>query len=261
MQKKELLLRRLQEIGLSIEQSKHGLALIGLGSVGLETHRLDDYSDLDFFVIVEAGFKQQYIENLNWLSSIAPLTYQFRNTVDGYKTLFADGVFCEFAVFEKAELSHIPFAPGRIIWKRADVDEAIATPIHISHPYKHSIDWLLGEAITNLYVGLSRYRRGEKLSAARFVQQFAVDRIIELFEFKTTQSTTNKEPFSTASKDPFSNERRLEQRHPELAALLPCFVQGYDRTPESAKCILDYLCQEYTVNPTMASAIRQLFSL
>ena len=37
-----LLLKRLDEIGQSLEQSSHALALIGLGSVGLELHRLDD---------------------------------------------------------------------------------------------------------------------------------------------------------------------------------------------------------------------------
>jgi lincosamide nucleotidyltransferase B/F len=41
------LLQRLDEIGSSLERSKHALALIGLGSVGLECDRLDSYSDLD----------------------------------------------------------------------------------------------------------------------------------------------------------------------------------------------------------------------
>jgi hypothetical protein len=47
------LLYRLDEIGKSLEKSGHALALIGLGSVGLELERLDQYSDLDFFVIVQ----------------------------------------------------------------------------------------------------------------------------------------------------------------------------------------------------------------
>jgi lincosamide nucleotidyltransferase B/F len=113
------LLTRLDEIGRSLERSGHGLALIGLGSVGLELDRIDAYSDLDFFVIVEDGYKQAYIDSLGWLSDIHPVAYLFRNTVDGYKLLFADGIFCEFAVFELGELQNIPFAPGRIVWKRS----------------------------------------------------------------------------------------------------------------------------------------------
>ena len=46
------LLIRLDAIGASLSATARGLALIGLGSVGLETDRLDAYSDLDVFAIV-----------------------------------------------------------------------------------------------------------------------------------------------------------------------------------------------------------------
>jgi len=252
MKKTDLLLRRLDEIGHSLAQSGHGLALIGLGSCGRELERLDDYSDLDFFAIVEDGHKQRYIDNLDWLRRIEPLAYAFQNTPDGHKILFRDGVFCEFAVFEIAELRLIPFAAGRIVWKRPFVEDSIAIPAGsaLAAPAARTEDWLLGEALTNLYVGLCRYRRGEKLSAARFVQQFAVDRLIELHELKT--------PGDSTGKDPFSSERRLERRHPELSSLLPRFAQGYQRTPESAIAILDYLSANFEVNAAIASAIRDL---
>ena len=151
------LLIRLNEIGRSLEQSGHALALIGLGSVGLELDRLDPYSDLDFFAIVEAGYKRTYLDALPWLSDVHPIAYSFPNTEDGYKVLFADGIFCEFAVFEPAELEHIPFAPGRMVWKRADAPDTWSQPASIPTPRsRHSRDWLLGEALTNLYVGLNR---------------------------------------------------------------------------------------------------------
>jgi len=40
------LLTRLDNIGRDLAQSDHALALLGLGSVGLELDRLDAYSDL-----------------------------------------------------------------------------------------------------------------------------------------------------------------------------------------------------------------------
>ena len=122
----QLLLKRLDEIGQSLEKSGHALALIGLGSVGTELDRLDSYSDLDFFVIVEQGYKRSYLDSLGWLSEVHLIVYRFLNTDDGYKLLFEDGVFCEFAVFEPEELNGIPFAPGRVVWKRADVPETIS---------------------------------------------------------------------------------------------------------------------------------------
>ena len=57
MNKKELLLKRLDEIGRSLKKTGKALALLGLGSVGVELDRIDDYSDLDFFVIVKDGEK------------------------------------------------------------------------------------------------------------------------------------------------------------------------------------------------------------
>lgn len=251
MNRKDVLLQRLEEIGRSVEGSGHGLAVIGLGSVGLERHRVDDYSDLDFFVIVEDGYKARVLDDLDWLRVAAPIGYSFRNTVDGHKVLFADGVFCEFAVFEAAELPRIPFAPGRMVWKRPQVPETLAVPVHLPHPPEGRTEaWLLGEALTNLYVGLGRFRRGEKLAAARLVQTFAVDRVIELHELQMGRTGPDR--------DPFASERRLERRHPEWAALLPTFVPGYELTPAAARAILEYLSARYEVNALMAAEIRAL---
>ncbi|MFD1903107.1 hypothetical protein ACFSQ7_01575 [Paenibacillus rhizoplanae] len=48
-----------------------------MGSVGVELERMDEYSDLDFFVIVEAGQKKRYIDRLDWLEETYPLAYAF----------------------------------------------------------------------------------------------------------------------------------------------------------------------------------------
>jgi lincosamide nucleotidyltransferase len=52
MDKKEFLLTCLEAISFSLGKQKHTLALIGLGSVGLEIERLDDFSDLDLYKYV-----------------------------------------------------------------------------------------------------------------------------------------------------------------------------------------------------------------
>ncbi len=251
MNSPQILLSRLDAIGRSLERSGHALALIGLGSVGVETDRLDAYSDLDFFAIVEAGYKRRYIDNLDWLRSVAPVAYAFRNTPDGYKLLFEDEIFCEFAVFEPAELSGIPFERGRVVWKQPQVDEAIAMPVAASGPApQQTAEWMLGEAMTNLYVGLCRLQRGEVLSAGRFIQGYAVDRVLEL--------VTMMEKESDVSRDRFANERRFEQRYPGFAAQLPQFIQGYERSVVSAQAILAYLEAHFEVNPALARAIRRL---
>jgi len=95
MSRRHLLMERMEAIGRSLEQSGHGLCLLGLGSVGIEQDRLDDHSDLDFFVVAEVGSKQRYIEDLDWLRSVLSVPYHFRNTPDDIKLLFAGpGIFC-----------------------------------------------------------------------------------------------------------------------------------------------------------------------
>lgn len=245
------LLNRLEDIGRSLERSGHALALLGLGSVGLELDRLDSYSDLDFFVIVEEGHKHAYLDSLQWLSDIQPIAYSFLNTVDGHKVLFEDGIFCEFAVFELDELKNIPFAPGRIVWKRDGIPDTISQPTFASAPQaEHSRDWLIGEALTNLYVGLNREKRGEKLSAGRFIQGYAVDRILELVEQIETEKQTHR--------DPFVNERRFEQRYPDLVSELKVWMQGYEKNCESALAILAFLEEHFEVNEAMSEAIHKL---
>ncbi|NKQ34991.1 MAG: hypothetical protein HF973_05165 [Chloroflexi bacterium] len=247
----ERLLSRLDQIGQSLSRQDTALALIGLGSVGLELDRLDRFSDLDFFVIVQAGSKPHYLQDLTWLTGIAPVAYTFANTPDGYKLLYEDGVFCEFAVFEEVELAQAVFAPGRIVWKASGVSEKIGLPKrHDKDRQRPSTEWLLGEALTNIYVGLLRDHRGEKLSAMRFIQVHAVNHILELSD--------RVETAVSAPQDKFSPERRYELRYPGMAQLLPTFLQGYERNRESALAVLSFLDEHFAVNVAMKQAILKL---
>jgi hypothetical protein len=246
-QHKQRLLDRLDAIGAALEQTGEALALLGLGSVGLETDRIDAYSDLDFFAVVEPGRKQRFLDQRDWLA--APVAYAFQNTVDGCKVLYQDGIYAEYAVFEPRELEAIPFAPGRVVWKTDDFDERLAQP-GVRTPYKFALEWLLGEALTNLLIGMSRFRRGEKLAALRLIQVSAVDQIVRL--------APHVEPAGDAPRDPFASERRFEQRFPGVAARLPQFMQGYERSPESARAILAFLDEHFEVNAAIKQRIVEL---
>ena len=82
-------LSKLSEV-LSIKEDC--LGLLALGSCA-EIERLDEFSDLDFFVIVREDKQKDYLNNLDWLAECAPLRYVFRNTVDGYKIMWEDGIY------------------------------------------------------------------------------------------------------------------------------------------------------------------------
>ncbi|MFO1271408.1 MAG: hypothetical protein U1F50_06985 [Rubrivivax sp.] len=245
----ERLLGRLDAIARSVAAEGDALALLGLGSVGLETGRIDEWSDLDFFVVVEPGHKARYLDRLDWLARAHPLAWHFRNTGDGHKALMEDGLFCEFAVFEPAELAHIPFAPGRVVWRRADADPALATPRKALPRPTTDETWIVGEAIASLLVGLGRWHRGEKLSAMRFVQGHALDRLIELDALRRR----------AAGGDPFDGTRRLEMRQPALAAELTRLAPGYDHTPAAAAALLDaFAARGAQLNAAALARIRTL---
>ncbi len=250
-----LLLARIDKIGASLAASGHALALIALGSIGRDTHRLDAWSDLDFFAIVEPGHKARYLDRLDWLAAAHPLAWHFQNTRDGHKALMADGVFCEFAVFEPAELEAVPFAPGRVVWKRDGIDDTIALPRRpLPDARLPDEAWIVGEALSNLLVGLQRWHRGEKLAAMRMVQSHALDRLIELDALRQAQAGAG-----AGGADPFNRERRVEQRQPALRDDLPRIAVGYERTPESALALLQALQRrDALLNNAVVGRIRAL---
>ncbi|MDZ7652618.1 MAG: hypothetical protein U5L03_08775 [Burkholderiaceae bacterium] len=244
-----VLLERLDAIGGALAARSDALGLLGLGSVGCDTGRLDAYSDLDFFVIVRAGAKARYIDALDWLAAAQPLVWHFRNTADGHKALMDDGVFCEFAVFEPAELERIAFAPGRWVWRSDELDARLAAP-QVPLPPAELPDeaWLVGEILSNLLVGLQRLARGETLAAMRLIQVHAVDRVLQLVERRQPR----------ALRDPFALERRIEQRQTALRRLIAAWAQGYAASPASALAILDWLQANHAVTPAVAAHIRAL---
>jgi hypothetical protein len=242
----EILQGRLTALAHELSLRDDALALLALGSVGIETHRLDAFSDLDFFVLVKDGAKARYLSNLDWLAAAHPLAWHFQNTADGHKALMSDGVFCEFAVFEVHELSRIPYSPGRFVWRRDVVDAALATSRQ-ALPGKHGADWLVGEALANLMVGLQRHARGEKLAAMRAVQVNALDRVLEFLEQRQPVGSD-----ASVSRDPYNIERRIEMRNPQTRLNLPRWAGGYEQTVLAALALLDVL-ESYAVVPAAVS--------
>jgi hypothetical protein len=246
---------RLASLAQVLSARDDALALLALGSVGTETERLDAWSDLDFFVLVSDGAKARYIANLDWLAAAHPVVWHFQNTVDGHKALMADGVFCEFAVFEIHELGRIPYAPGRFVWRRDDVDEGLARATQ-PLPAKQDADWLIGEALSNLIVGLQRHARGEQLAAMRMIQVHALDRVLEYLERQEQAA-----PGAVAARDPFNVDRRIEMRNPQAARALPVWAGGYERTVPAALALLAALEAHDVVPAVVSGQIRRLATL
>jgi hypothetical protein len=242
------MLRRLDEIAAQLATRQDVLAVLGLGSAGAEHDRLDDHSDLDFFVVVDDGAKQAVLESIGWLERSHPVSYSFRNDINGRKALFADGIFIEYAVFTPAELKKLPFTGARVVWQRPDAPAGLAEcgpppPV----PHLDTVEFHLNEALTNLYVGLHRELRGERLTATRFIQSYAVDRVIALVRLTR--------PSDRDRRDPFEQSRRIEQAYPPDILPLAAMVPGCERNREAAAFTLAWLKARFEVDPAIAAAI------
>jgi len=247
---KTLILERLSQVVESVKATQDALAFLALGSIGKETDRLDEFSDLDFFIICKSDKKARFIDHVDWLTNVSPAAFYFQNTKDGLKFVFEDGILCEFAIFTEEEFSHALYSEGRFLWKAPGFAENASGPKTRPDFLVADQGFLVGEVLTNLYVGMGRYIRGEKLSAFSFVQNYALHSLLALI----AQKYPSNEPFM----DVFNPERRFEQRNMLFAKDIPWMCQGYNRTPESAQAILDFLVHLFPTDPKMVRLIRAL---
>jgi len=239
---------RLNQLVETLKIREDCLGLLALGSCA-DIERMDKWSDLDFFVIVEKGKQITYLNNLDWLESCAPLSYVFKNTKDGHKIMWEDGIYAEYAVFEYDQLNNIPFSQGKYLFIKDGIK--LNNISNVEYPVlTQTVDYAINEVLTNLYVGLSRYHRGETLSAFRLIQVHAIDRILSM----------NRESINN-NYDNFTLDRRVELNHPELIQLLEKSLLGYSSIQESASIILAYIKTTTELNSTMVHEIERLINL
>ena len=239
---------RMEILSNNLKKYKDVQCLLGLGSMS-QIRRADAYSDMDFFLIVKNGTKKAFMDDLNWLA-VKPIVYQFRNSLDGYKILYEDGVYAEFAIFTEEEIVSATFTKGVIYYKSNDFDPTLVNPNHAPKPKKVDIEFNVNEALTNLYIGLLRLKRGEISSSTTFIQTYAYNLILPLFD------TVYKrlDPFE----DPFVFERRIEFRYKEMSSYLPKFRQGYNKNKASAKEMLSFLYENFDLNQIFLAVLHEL---
>ena len=221
------------------------LAVLGLGSLA-RPQRMDTYSDLDFFLVVEQGCKADFLNDTSWLQ-LSEKGYCFQNTKDGFKALTQGDIFIECAVFTLDELPSIPYDRPTIYYAKNE-------EIHSKIPYKvqtiHTEDsaYCLEECISQLLIGLQRYHRGETLAAFTMIQVYAVENYLKAVLPSWPPSI---------EQDPFVYARRIEAAYPESKAILSFLVLGYDHTRHSGQRLLDLL-KKHVPNHPLYSKIEPL---
>jgi hypothetical protein len=244
------LLARLDRLGEVLAERGDSVALIGLGSVGTDLYRLDEHSDADFFVVVESFEAQRrYIDSIDWLEALGEVAFSFENSPHGRKVLWDDGLFGEYAVFALEEMATAGYPPGRLVWARANAPAGIENPVAPLPPVP-LLEEQVGEALTNLWVGLHRDLRGERLTAMRFIQVHALDRLMTVLDLVGAASR--------ARQDVFVIERGAERRFTSEELPLDRLAPGYTGNAGAALALLEMLERHVAVNARLASDIREL---
>ena len=203
---------------------------------------MDQYSDIDFFLIVEDGFSFDYINNNSWFGESLPIVFSFRDTDHGNKALLANGVFLEFAIFTEAELALYGIPGLRTIWGKPGFS---LPDFSVSQPPVRELSYYVNQALSNLFVGALRLRRGERLAALTMIEHYALNNLLSAYRVKNKLKI----------EDPFNIERRAERA---LNINFVNLIQGYEKIELSLEEILKFAESNFEVNQEIAQATRDL---
>lgn len=185
-------------------------ALVWAGSAA-DTQRIDEWSDHDFFLIVEDGHAERFRDDLFWLPMPEAIAWKVRETDHGYKVVYTDGQVLEFAVFDRAELAAARVNHFALAFDRDGIEDVVRGVFTPNPPSRYTPQANLEIFLTLLIIGVGRFRRGEVLSAGQFIRVYAVDHLLQAI--KKTQDSAKP-----AARDGLDVYRRVEQEFPELGA-------------------------------------------
>ena len=234
----------LEKLSSAAQNSPHTIALIGAGSAGADISRMDQYSDIDFFLIVEEGSSADFINDNSWFGRDVSIVFAFRDTDHGNKVLLENGVFLEFAIFTEVELSLYGIPGLSTIWSKPgfalpNFSEKVAV--------ERELSYYVNQGLSNLLIGALRLKRGERLAALAMIERHALTNFLIAYRMKNHLKI----------EDPFNIERRAERT---LGVEFARLLQGYEKLEESLAEILNFAERNFEVNRPIAEAIRELLN-
>ncbi len=199
----------------TLERDPRVLGLMAAGSMAGISHQPDQWSDHDFWLIVEPGALAWYHAHFDWLPDSDQIVLRFRETQDGYKVVYRSGHLLEFAIFDRAGLRRAKVNDYRLLIDRDDLVTELEQMRRVTvaefERAVHDDSYLLGQFLTNLLVGAGRYRRGEQLSARQFITASALHMLLRLI----AKHVATDHPGALDNLDPL---RRFETAYPALGA-------------------------------------------
>jgi hypothetical protein len=194
----------------SVAKRPEVIGLIFVGSAAA-THRVDQYSDQDFFLVVKSGAGESFRQDLSWLPNHTEIALSPRETAHGLKVVYQSGDVLEFAVFEDSELELASVNDYRVVLDNQDLTERMAkiAARSIPKPVDRARDFEL--FLSLILIGSGRAKRGEILAAEQHIKSAAMDFAIKLIR---NQRAANQKA------DSLNGFRRFEQDYPDVSVEL-----------------------------------------
>ncbi len=199
----------------NLERDLRVIGLMAAGSMAGGSHQPDEWSDHDFWVIVEPDAQAWFHTHNDWLPDSDQIILWFREPHGGFKAVYESGHLLEFAVSDRESLRQAKVNDYRLLIDRAGLAADVArlhsaTTAEFEKLAEDDL-CLLGQFLTNLLVGVGRYRRGEQLSARQFITGWSLYALLRLI----AKTIPTEHPEVLDNLDPL---RRVEVAYPEIGA-------------------------------------------
>lgn len=199
--------------GVQAHDGLFGLVLLGSASEEAAGRR-DEWSDHDFFALVEPGRGGEVRPDLTWLPDQDRIVLIAREGEIGFVALYDDGHVFEFALAQVDELEGAVAGDATVVLD--DDAGSVAGLIVAARSRAAASDHFDPEndarlLLVKLLIGVGRARRGEVLNGGQFVRQWAVQHLVRAIRGRFAER-------STAVRDTIDPLRRFERDFPEWGA-------------------------------------------
>lgn len=192
--------------GVRAHDGLFGLVLLGSASDEASARR-DEWSDHDFFALIESGRGAEVRPDLSWLPDQERLVLTAREGEIGFVAVYDDGHVFEFAFSEVEELAGAVAGESTVVLD--DADASLAALIARARERAAATDQFdpLNDTrlvLVKLLIGTGRVRRGEVLGGGELVRQWAVKHLVRALRGRFSDR-------STTLRDTIDPVRRFER--------------------------------------------------
>ena len=208
------------------------LGLVALGSMAGGRRKPDEWSDHDFWVVARDEAAPSIRDDPSWLPDPERIVLFFVETDHGRNVVYDDGHLVEQAVFADSELEIARANEYRVLVDKADVSERMARMATLTAREHSAVDdeRVFGKFAAQTVIGLTRYGRGEVLSAENMVKDHALGNLLRLLGRSVP-------PTGQALLDNLDPRRRFEVAYPELGRRIAAAL--HLPVPEAVTTMID----------------------